>query len=184
MRRRPERVFRCLKNSIWRSRFSSAFQKGRASQAAAAKEAAATIWPAFSAGTSSFIFSGALTSNALPTVTPLAAEMTAPTAPNRNAANSTPAIVARTSPCVLCEDLACTRACPSGALLPLDAGRCAAEAVKWVRKNPDYLAMLASAKLREKDAKGARSLVDEALKLDPENGRAKQLRSLMGSGRH
>jgi ferredoxin-type protein NapG len=55
------------------------------------------------------------------------------------AAAGTPAIVARTQPCVLCDGLQCTHVCPSGALQPVynnrdvkmgsavvDAGRCVA----------------------------------------------------------
>ena len=38
---------------------------------------------------------------------------------NEAVADGTPFIVARESPCVVCDELACTQHCPSGALLPL-----------------------------------------------------------------
>jgi tetratricopeptide (TPR) repeat protein len=56
--------------------------------------------------------------------------------------------------------------------------RNAEQSVKYFR-SPDYLAMLASALLREGREEAAHKLVDEALKADPEHSRAKQLHSLM-----
>jgi len=53
-------------------------------------------------------------------------------------------------------------------------------AVKYFRQNPNYLSLLASARLREKKTDEAHKLVDEALKLDPNNGRAKELHLMMG----
>lgn len=54
-------------------------------------------------------------------------------------------------------------------------------AIKYFRSNPNYLSFLASAKLRAKRNDEAHKLVDEALKLDPNNGRAKELHRMMGN---
>jgi cytochrome c-type biogenesis protein CcmH/NrfG len=58
--------------------------------------------------------------------------------------------------------------------------RNAEAAVGHVRQNADYLAMLASVRLRQKREEEAHKLVDEALALDPQNGRARQLHSMIG----
>ena len=62
-----------------------------------------------------------------------------------------------------------------------EANKHAWTAVKYFRKNPNYLSFLASAKLRVKKNEEAHELVDEALKLDPNNGRAKELHRMMGN---
>lgn len=61
-----------------------------------------------------------------------------------------------------------------------EADNAAVTAIKYFRENPNYLSFLASAKLRANKAEEAHKLVDEALKLDPNNGRAKELHRLMG----
>jgi tetratricopeptide (TPR) repeat protein len=58
--------------------------------------------------------------------------------------------------------------------------RNAEAAVGHVRQNADYLAMLASVRLRQKREEEAHKLVDEALALDQQNGRARQLHSMIG----
>jgi len=59
------------------------------------------------------------------------------------AAGGRPFIVARTAPCVVCDTLACTHACPSGALEPLDdparirMGRAHVDAFRCLRTGPE-----------------------------------------------
>jgi tetratricopeptide (TPR) repeat protein len=55
-------------------------------------------------------------------------------------------------------------------------------AVKYNERNPDYLSLLASSKLRRKDVAGAKSLVEKALQADPNHGRARQLEAMIGQG--
>ena len=62
-----------------------------------------------------------------------------------------------------------------------EANIAAQTAVKYFRTHPNYLSLLASAKLRDNKPDEAHKLVDEALKLDPNNGRAKELHRLMGN---
>jgi tetratricopeptide (TPR) repeat protein len=61
-----------------------------------------------------------------------------------------------------------------------EANNEAITAIKHFRENPNYLSFLASAKLRANKTEEAHKLVDEALKLDPNNGRAKELHRMMG----
>ena len=61
-----------------------------------------------------------------------------------------------------------------------EADKHAEASIKHFRNNPNYLSFMASAKLRAKQTDEAHKLVDEALKLDPNNGRAKELHRMMG----
>ena len=61
-----------------------------------------------------------------------------------------------------------------------EADKEAESAIKYFRANPNYLSLLASAKQRANKSEEAHKLVDEALKLDPNNGRAKELHLMMG----
>lgn len=60
------------------------------------------------------------------------------------------------------------------------AYECGKEAVKNFRKNPNYLAFLASSELRNGKDDLAAKLVAEALSIDPSHGRAKQLQLMLG----
>lgn len=63
-----------------------------------------------------------------------------------------------------------------------EAERAAQEAVDAFPDNPDYLAQLASAKIQiasRESLKGAEDAIAHALEIDPENKRAKQLKTLL-----
>ncbi len=59
------------------------------------------------------------------------------------------------------------------------AKRNAERSVGYFRNNPNYLALLASCRLRENRGEEAHKLVDDALKLDPNHARSKQLHAMM-----